>query len=126
MAKSTFGRRTVAKPKSATGAVAKNKMTHPAVGFVDFRAKSSERMSVVGAKLTEKMAYMRASMRLTGAHIRHPISPVKRMAAKEAAKETKQAATERRKAKVAAARTISANKSAVVREKRAQAMNNVL
>ncbi|KAJ7520871.1 hypothetical protein O6H91_19G027400 [Diphasiastrum complanatum] len=126
MAKNKNGRKTAAKPKSKAGAVARQKFTHPAVRFVDFRAKSSERMTVVGAKLAEKLAHMRASMSLTTARFRHPISPVKRMAAKEAAKETKQAATERRKAKVANARTVAANKSAMVREKRAETMNRVL
>ncbi|KAI5055806.1 hypothetical protein GOP47_0029327 [Adiantum capillus-veneris] len=117
-------KRTASAPKHGpTAAMVKHKATSPAVKFADWRANSGERMAIMRAKVAEKAAYARASMRATFIRIRHPVHPVRRVAAKEAARETKAAATERRRQAEARARTISSQKKALVRERRAKELN---
>lgn len=110
--------------KGPVAAVAKNKVTSPAVRFVDWRANSGKRMAVARANLAEKLAFARASMRATYIRIRHPIHPVRRVAAKEAARERKAAATERRNQAVARAQNVASQKKATIRERRARELNN--
>ncbi|CAK9204464.1 unnamed protein product [Sphagnum troendelagicum] len=108
--------------RNAAAGVVQNKVTSPAVKFTDMRAAAGQRMSVLGAKMGEKMVHLRADVALGFYRIRHPVHPVRRVAAAEATKEMKAAATERRRQKEARARDKAARQRAVVRERRAYNM----
>ncbi|KAG0554336.1 hypothetical protein M758_12G086200 [Ceratodon purpureus] len=105
----------------AAGAVAKNKVS-PAVRFTDMRANVGAKFSIAGAKVSEKMTYLRANVMLKLYRLQHPTHPVKRVAATESIRNMKAAATERRRQKVARAVDNAARKRAQVRERRAMAM----
>jgi hypothetical protein len=104
--------------KHTASAVAKTKVS-PAVRFTDMRANAGQKVSVVGAKMSERMTHIRATLMLKLYRVQHPSHPVKRVAASETIKEMKAAATERRRQKVARAADNAARKRAVVRERRA-------
>eukprot|EP00246_Nothoceros_aenigmaticus_P003801 TRINITY_DN14_c0_g1_i3.p1 TRINITY_DN14_c0_g1~~TRINITY_DN14_c0_g1_i3.p1 ORF type:complete len:123 (-),score=20.97 TRINITY_DN14_c0_g1_i3:539-907(-) len=110
----------------ATSAVVKNKASQPEVKWTDMRAASGQRMAVMKAKFGEKMAHFNASMMLAYTKVRHPVNPMKRVAAKERSKDMRQAATERRKQQIALAENTASGKRARVREKRAANMDRVL
>jgi hypothetical protein len=78
---------------NAAAGVVQNKVTSPAVKFTDMRAAACQRMSVLGAKMGEKMVHLRADVVLRFYCICHPIHPVRRVAAVEATKEMTAAAT---------------------------------
>jgi hypothetical protein len=72
--------------------VAKTKV-RPAVRFTDMKANAGMRFSVAGAKMSERMTYIRANLMLKLYRLQHPSHPVKRVAATETIKELKAAAT---------------------------------
>ncbi|XP_024358467.1 uncharacterized protein [Physcomitrium patens] len=109
------------KQKHATTGVAKNKVS-PAVKFTDMRANAGQKLSIAGAKMSEKMTHFRANVMLKLYRLQHPTHPVKRVAAKESILNMKAAATERRRQKVARAIDVAARKRAQARERRAVAM----
>lgn len=78
--------------KNAASGVAKNKV-NPAVKLTDMRAGMGRRMSVASAVIGEKMTHFRANLSLGFYRIIHPVHPVRRVAAQEATKEMKAAAT---------------------------------
>jgi hypothetical protein len=78
--------------KNAAAGVAKNKV-NPAVKLTDMRAGMGRRMSVASAVIGEKMTHLRANLSLGFYRIIHPVHPVRRVAAQEATKEMKAAAT---------------------------------
>ena len=80
------------KHKNAAAGVAKNKVS-PAVKFTDMRANAGQKMSIAGAKLSEKMTHLRANVMLKFYRLQHPVHPVKRVAAAETIKSMKAAAT---------------------------------
>jgi hypothetical protein len=119
--RSRWGRR------NAGAAVAGNKLAGgPKTKFTDMRAASGRRMSVAGAKISEKLAHLRANMGLALYTVAHPIHPIRRAAAKESAMNTKAAATERKNQKIARANDVAYRKRAVVRENRAARLNAAL
>lgn len=79
-------------PHAATGLV-KNKATSPAVRLTDMKASAGQSMSIAGAKISERLMHFRADLALGFYKIRHPVHPVRRVAAVEATKELKAAAT---------------------------------
>jgi hypothetical protein len=85
--------RTATGRKNGTaGAVAKNKVS-PAVRFTDMRVNVGQKFSVAGAKMSEKMTYLRANVMLKLHRLQHPSHPVKRVAATESIRNMKAAAT---------------------------------
>jgi hypothetical protein len=78
--------------KNAAAGVAKNKV-NPAVKLTDMRAGMGRKMSVASAVIGEKMTHLRANLSLGFYRIIHPVHPVRRVAAQEATKEMKAAAT---------------------------------
>lgn len=76
----------------AGSAVAKNKVS-PAIKFADMRANTGKKFSIAGAKMSEKMAHLRANIMLKFYRLQHPTHPVKRVAATESIKNMKAAAT---------------------------------
>ncbi|CAM6044772.1 unnamed protein product [Sphagnum compactum] len=119
--RSRWGRR------NAGAAVAGNKLAGgPKTKFTDMRAASGRRMSVAGAKISEKLAHLRANMGLALYTVAHPIHPIRRAAAKESAMNTKAAATERKNQKIARANDVAYRKRAMVRENRAARLNQAL
>eukprot|EP00249_Psilotum_nudum_P032233 c47509_g1_i1 orf=246-611(+) len=98
--------------------------TSPAVKFVDFRATGGKKLAVAGALLGEKLAHIQASLRVALVKLRHPVHPVHRVAATEVARETRAAATERRKQAVAQAQNVAAQKKARARERRARELSH--
>lgn len=80
------------KQKHATTGVAKNKVS-PAVKFTDMRANAGQKLSIAGAKMSEKMTHFRANVMLKLYRLQHPTHPVKRVAAKESILNMKAAAT---------------------------------
>jgi len=107
--------------KNAAAGVAKNKV-NPAVKLTDMRAGMGRRMSVAGAVIGEKMTHLRANLSLGFYRIIHPVHPVRRVAAQEATKEMKAAATERKRQKVARASDVASRQRAAARERRAMNM----
>ncbi len=83
--------------KNAAAGVVENKVISPVVKFVDLRAAAGQRMSIVSARMGEKLIHFRANLALGFYRIRHPIHPVRRFAAAEATKEMKAAASGNRK-----------------------------
>ncbi len=79
--------------RNAMAGVVQNKVTSPAVKFTDMRVAAHQRMSVLGAKIGERIVHLRADVTLGFYRIRHPIHPVRHVAAAEAMKEMKAAAT---------------------------------
>ncbi len=64
-----------------------------AVKLTDMRAGMGRKMSVASAVIGEKMTHLRANLSLGFYRIIHPVHPVRRVAAQEATKEMKAAAT---------------------------------
>ncbi|KAH9543469.1 hypothetical protein CY35_13G066700 [Sphagnum magellanicum] len=91
----------------------------PVVKFVDMRAAAGQRMSIVGARIGGENDSLPSE---SCTRILHPIHPVRRVAAAEAAKEMKAAATETRRQKEARARDNAARQRAVVRARLAYNM----
>lgn len=113
--------------RGAGGAIASNKaLGGPETKFTDMRAASGRRMSVAGAKIGEKFAHLGADVRLGFYTISHPVHPLRRAAAKERAVNIKAAATERKRQKVARALDVEMRKRAMVREARANRLNQAL
>jgi len=120
-------RRGWGRKRGAAGAIASNKaLGAPETKFTDMRAASGRRMSVAGAKIGEKFAHLGADVRLGFYTISHPIHPLRRAAAKERAVNVKQAATERKRQKVARALDVEMRKRAMIREARANRLNAAL
>jgi hypothetical protein len=72
------------------GGRGENKVMSPVVKFVDMRAAAGQRMSIVGARIGGENDSLPSE---SCTRILHPIHPVRRVAAAEAAKEMKAAAT---------------------------------
>lgn len=81
------------KRSSGTAALAKNKMKAPGMKMAEWRAKSGERWGVAAAKMQEKFSKMGASMSYRVFSATHPLHPLRRKAAEDAAKEKKALAT---------------------------------
>ena len=79
--------------KHPAGAVAKNKVTSPTVKFADMSANMGQKLSIAGARMSEKMTYLRANVMLKLHRLQHPFHPVKKVAATETINNMKAAAT---------------------------------
>lgn len=114
------------KRSSGTAALAKNKMKGPGMKMAEWRAKSGERWGVARAKVQEKVSKMGASMRYHVFSATHPLHPIRRKAAEDAAKEKKALATDRRMQQEAAVHSAAAAKRARAREARVATLNEAV
>jgi hypothetical protein len=124
---STYANGTTATKKSSgTSALAKNKMKAPGMKVAEWRASSNERWGVARAKMQEKFSRMGASMSYRVFSVTHPLHPVRRRAAEDAAKEKKALAHDVRLQKEAAVHSAAAAKRARAHESRVATLNEAV